>query len=217
MAKPVVYILDDNTDMVDLSAIILSSLDVKFQKYTDPRKMLAEFDGSAEGCLLVDFEMPELSGLQVLEKIGGWLPLFPAVLLTGHADVQITRNAMKSGAFDLLQKPFLGPELLELVGNALAWSKSIRLKNLESVTVWTAMQSLTNRELEVLGLILAGMASREIGEKLNISRFTADHHRANILNKLKLPTIGALLSQVTRAKTLFENEHSNFRVTANNS
>lgn len=99
-----------------------------------------------------------------------------------------------------------GPELLELVMSALSWSKNIRLKNLESVTLWAAMQSLSKRELEILDLILAGHASRDIGKKLNISRFTADHHRANILSKLELPTIGVLLSKVTRAKTLFESD-----------
>lgn len=218
MAKPVVYILDDDADMVEISSLILSGLDVKIKKYTDARKMLAEFDGCEEGCLLVDFQMPERSGLQVLEEIRGWLPLFPAVLLTGHADVDITLKAMKIGAFDLLQKPVAEHELLELVGNALAWSKNIRLKNADSVALWAAMQSLTRRELEVLDIILAGFSSREIGEKLNISRFTSDHHRANILSKLKLPTIGALLSQVTRAKLLFENNDANFRsTTAKNS
>jgi two-component system, LuxR family, response regulator FixJ len=214
MTKPMVYILDDDKDVVELVSILLNDSDFTIRKYTDPRKMIADFDGRLEGCLLLDYMMPELSGLGVLEKIKGWLPLFPVVLLTGHADVPTTLSAMKIGAFDLLEKPVAGPELLAMVGNALAWSKNIRLKNLESVTVWAAMQSLSCRELEVLDLILAGCASRDIGKKLKISRFTADHHRANILSKLELPTIGALLTAVTRAKTLFESDSSAVHATA---
>lgn len=206
LTKPTIYILDDDLDLVSLTIKMLDPFDVTIQKYTDPQKLLENFDGSLEGCLLLDFYMPSMNGAQVLEKIKGWLPIFPVVIISAGADMPMTLAAMKSGVFHLLQKPLSEHDLIEQVGNALSWSKNIRLKNTESLTIWSAMQKLSPREKQVLDLILEGLASREIGVKLSISRFTADHHRANILSKLGLPTIGALLTQVTRAKTVFERD-----------
>ncbi len=204
MKKPIIYILDDDLQAQHLTGLILGRLDATVQKFTDSYELLKKFEGNLEGCLLIDLSVPSVLDLQVLEKLKGWLPIFPVIMLTNPADIPMTQQVMKTRAFHSLQKPMTEQDLLQQIGDALSWSKNIRLKNMESVAVWSSMQKLSKRELEVLDLILAGLASREIGTKLSISRFTADHHRANILTKLELPTIRSLLSQVTRAKTIFE-------------
>jgi two-component system, LuxR family, response regulator DctR len=204
MNKSRIYILDDQQEVVDLAALFLTGLDVDLRKYTNPEKMLADFDGAVDGCLIVDLQMPNLNGIQVLERLRGWLPMFPVLFVTAFADIPLTVSIMQAGAFDLIQKPFSRDDLVKRVMLALAWSKDLRTRQKESIEIWIAIQSLTTREMEILDHLVAGMSSREIGEKLAISRFTVDHHRAHILSKLSVSTLSGLTSAVSRAKTLFE-------------
>ena len=212
MTRPIVYVLDDEVDMVDLVDVFLKDQNVELRKFTRPDDFLAEFDGTPEGCLVMDIQMPGLNGVQVLERISGWLPVFPVVFISGHANVPIAVTLMQQGAFDLIQKPFDREELITKTRRALDWSKDIRVKYKESAEVWSGMQTLTQRECEVMDLLLAGMSSREIAGKLDISRFTVDHHRAHILDKLKSPSLSGLTSVVSRAKSIFESGNNLVRL-----
>jgi FixJ family two-component response regulator len=212
MSRPVVYVLDDEADIVDLVEVFLKDQDVEVRKFTRPEDFLTDFDGTPEGCLIMDIQMPGLNGVQVLERIRGWLPVFPVVFISAHANVPITVTVMQHGAFDLIQKPFDREEIVKRTRRALEWSKDIRVKFKDSAETWSGMQSLTQREREIMDLLLAGMSSREIAAKLDISRFTVDHHRAHIMDKLKSPSLSGLTSAVARAKTIFESGSSIVRL-----
>jgi FixJ family two-component response regulator len=110
---------------------------------------------------------------------------------------------MQAGAFHVIQKPVIQQEIISCLEAALAWSRNLRKTQKESVEIWIAMRKLTLREAEILELLVDGLSSRDIGEKLTISRFTVDHHRARILSKLEVPTLSKLTSCVARAKALF--------------
>lgn len=203
--KPIIHILDADLRCQHLTGLVTGRLDATVQKYTAGHKLLKQIDGRRDGCILIDLTMPSVLDLKLMEKLKGWSPLFPVIMFTNQANTPITHQVTDTQAFDWLQKPTMEQDLIQQIADALSWSKNIRLKHMESVAVWSSVQKLTSRELEVLDLILTGQSSREIGTKLSISRFTADHHRANILTKLELPTIISLIGQVTRAKIVIEN------------
>jgi RNA polymerase sigma factor (sigma-70 family) len=204
LMKPTVYILDDEHEIVELISIFLADHQVEIKKFTKGEVFLEHFDGTNAGCLIMDIQMPGIDGTQVLEKIVGWLPVYPVLFVSAHANVPITVKLMQRGAFDLIQKPFTKEELVTRVERAIKWSQEIRQSHKESSVIWTGMQSLTQREKEILDLLLNGMSSKEIAEKLSISRYTVDHHRAHILDKLQCPSLSGLTSAVAKAKATFE-------------
>ena len=201
--KPTVYILDDEADIVELISIFLGEREIDLRKFTKGEAFLEQFNGINPGCLIMDIQMPGINGVEVLEKIQGWLPVFPVLFISAHANVPITVNLMQKGAFDLIQKPFTKEDLVGRVDRAIQWSRNVRDTHKEATATWNGMQSLTQREREILDLLLDGMSSKEIAEKLDISRFTVDHHRAHIMDKLKSPSLSGLTSAVARAKTTF--------------
>lgn len=138
-----------------------------------------------------------------LEKVRNWLALFPVLLVTGYADVPLAVSAIRTGAFDVIEKPIDTANLIKKVLGALHYSDTIWERNREEAETWTALQTLTPRETEILNLILEGHSSRTVGAKLEISPRTVDNHRVHIMTKLRAKSLGDLGRSVTRANTLF--------------
>lgn len=200
--KPIFYLLDDDHATLDLVEMHLEGMNGEVRKYTDAEAMLADFDGTKDGCLFVDLKMPGVTGMEVLQRMQAWAPIFPIIILSAYANVSMTVSIMRAGAFHLIEKPVIRDELLASLEAALSWAKDLRKKQKESIEIWIAMQTLTPRESEVLNFLVEGLSSRDIGEKLSISRFTVDHHRARILAKLSVSTLSKLTSCVARAKAV---------------
>lgn len=207
MERPIIYIVDDEPEIVELISVFLREINAEIRKFQNPEDFLQSFDGTRHGCVLMDIQMPGLTGIQVLDRISGWLSVYPVILVSGHANVPITVSAMKVGAYDVLQKPFTQTEITHQVKKALHWGVEMREKNGEVTQTWAAMQKLTPREKEVMNLLLEGHSSRDISTILNISRFTADHHRSHILEKLNCLSLSGMTSAVARAKAFFEANH----------
>ncbi len=164
---------------------------------------LSVFEPEQRGCIVMDERMPELSGLQALESIAKWLPIYPAILLTGYADVSLTVKVMKTGAFDVLEKPIEPDVLLAKIEEALGWALEVSERHTADVQVWSDMQTLTSREREILGMIIEGQSSRSIGNILQISARTVDNHRVHILSKMRAKSLSDLGRAVARATAIF--------------
>lgn len=200
-----IYIVDDDEDVREQMQSVL--IDAKFHVRSFPRAepFLEVFDAVGPGCLILDERMPGLTGTAVMARVSKWLPMFPVILVTGFADVGLAVEVMRSGAFDLLEKPFSNEELLARVRRAVERSVAIWERQREDTQNWMALQTLTPRESEVLDLILEGHSSRTIGAKLKISPRTVDNHRVHIMTKLRAKSLGDLGRAVTRARHLYEN------------
>ena len=148
------------------------------------------------GCLVLDVRMAEMSGLVLQEKLNELGVRIPVIVLTGHGDVAMAVQVMKAGAIDFVQKPYPEQALLDSINAALAMDAKARRLSRASADLEQRLDTLTDREREVLNLTLSGSTSKEIARELTISPRTVETHRKNILQKLEIHTVKDLLSRL---------------------
>ena len=134
--------------------------------------------------------------MEVLSELRETSKILPVILFTSTIDVQQTVDAMKAGAFDYLSKPFTQQALMEKVRTALAHNLKMLDHNRQHLDVLSALSQLTQRERQVLDMIVEGRTSKNIATSLGISSFTVDNHRARILDKMRAMTTGQLVQMV---------------------
>jgi len=137
--------------------------------------------------------MPGKNGLQLQEELNARHNLLPVIVLTGHADIPVAIRAMKLGAYDFLEKPYSDHELLECVKSALALGREINHTELEKARVATAIDSLTEREREVMQLVVEGNTNKTIAAQLGISEKTVEVHRSRVMDKTSARSLSELV------------------------
>jgi two-component system response regulator DctR len=195
LGLPVVYLVDDEDVVRDALAWLLRS-----------RRLLSEGFGSAEAfwqhlqaqrgggaawpaspvCLVLDVRMPGTSGLELFERLvdAALLPALPVIFLTGHGDVPTAVAAVKRGAFDFVEKPFSNNALVDRVEQALALSAADIARRREQSQRVRRTAELTERELEVMRLVVEGHPNKRIADELGISVRTVEVHRARVFEKM---------------------------------
>ena len=161
--------------------------------------MLAAFDLERMGCLVLDVRMAPLTGLVLFEQLRAAHPYCPpAIFLTGHADVPLAVAALKMGAADFLEKPFDDAILIERVEAALARDAAARDSLASRSHLQAQLRQLTEREREVMALILEGKLNKQIAEALDISIKTVEVHRARVLDKMAVKSAVELAGRLSR-------------------
>ncbi|NBT10994.1 MAG: DNA-binding response regulator [Betaproteobacteria bacterium] len=137
-------------------------------------------------CLLLDVRMPGMSGPELFERLAarGLLGRLPVIFLTGHGDVPTAVGAVKRGAFDFVEKPFSDNALVDRIEQALALSARALLAERAVLTMRTALQELTEREREVMSLVMEGLPNKLIADELDISVRTVEVHRSRVFDKM---------------------------------
>ena len=193
---PMVYLVDDEEVLRDAMAWLLRSRRLlsegfasaeAFEAMLDVR--LAQHGGrwpTAPSALLLDVRMPGMSGLALFDRLieRGLLPLLPVVFLTGHGDVPTAVAAVKRGAFDFVEKPFAGNALVDRIEQALAASRSFLQTQHGQDARDRALAELTEREREVMRLVIEGKPNKLIADALGISVRTVEVHRARVFDKM---------------------------------
>ena len=194
---PMVYIVDDEEVVRDALGWLLRSRRQLFEGFASAEAFLDFLDGLPEGgahwpncpsCLLLDVRMPGLSGLALFERLieRGLLQRLPVIFLTGHGDVPSAVDALKRGAYDFVEKPFSDNALVDRVLQALAQSgEAIALRDQDRL-LQQRVQELTEREREVMQLIVRGLPNKLIADQLNISVRTVEVHRARVFDKMEV-------------------------------
>lgn len=190
---PVVFVVDDDEAMRDSIACLLESVHLPCRKFGDASAFLEFCDASQMGCILLDIRMPGISGMELLERLKAKGISLPVIIITGHGDVSLAVRALKLGAFDFLQKPFNGHDLLDLVHAALQQVQENHQKNQKLDSLRSHFDMLTGREREIMELVVAGNPSKVIGTKLGISLRTVDIHRSNLMRKLNVRSVAELV------------------------
>lgn len=195
-----VYVVDDDPSARDSLCWLLGTEDIASSAYASAELFLDHWRGEWSGCILVDVRMPGKSGLQLQEELNARNNLMPVIVLTGHADVPVAIRAMKQGAYDFLEKPYSDNELLSSVKSALEQEREISNAESEKVRAARALENLTDRENEVMRLVVAGKTNKAIGTLLGISEKTVEIHRSRVMEK----TAAGSLSELVRICLLLE-------------
>jgi FixJ family two-component response regulator len=198
-ASSIVYVVDDDTDVRNALARLLTSAGSNVVTYESPQAFLDGFDRAACACLVLDLAMPGVNGLELQRMLEHGAIALPIVFLTGHGDVASSVQAMKRGAMDFLQKPVDDDVLLAAVAQALARAQSLRAAEEEQRRIADFIAALTPRELQVLAGIVAGRLNKQIAGDLGITEKTVKFHRANLMRKMKVRTVADLVKVAERA------------------
>ena len=186
----IIRLVDDDADLLEALGFMLRSEGWETRSYPTAKTFLESDNVDDPGCVILDYAMPEIDGLQLQEQLGKRNYPHPILFLTAHADVDMAIRAFKRGADDLLRKPIDAQELLAAVANAVEKDRHVDLEKAEREKQLYA--SLTGRERQVLELVLLGLMNCQVAERLGLSERTVEVHRANGYRKLGVRTIAEL-------------------------
>ena len=195
-----VYIVDDDEAMRDSLAWLLESQGFAVTAFASAEDFLAACHDGMAGCIVLDVRMPGMSGLELYEKLNARRCALPVIFITGHGDVPMAVSALKKGAADFIEKPFSDKDMLRLIEQCLALDRNNREKQQQAVGVKRRLANLTEREVEVMDLILAGKLNKQIADILNISIKTVEVHRGRIMDKMEARTVAELVQAVMRGR-----------------
>jgi FixJ family two-component response regulator len=191
--KPVVYVVDDDPSVLKSLERLLRSAGYEAKTFNSALEFLDFRHPDAPGCLVLDVKMPELSGLELQENLAGREIMFPVIFITGHGTVPMSVRAMKAGAVDFLQKPFLESDLLNIVSGAISADRQAKQEQRELKELRERLKTLTPREYEVFGLVVTGMLNKQVAFDLGTSEKTIKVHRARIMEKMGAKSLAELV------------------------
>jgi two-component system, LuxR family, response regulator FixJ len=201
LPTPVVYLVDDCPNDVRVIRRVCESIGLSIQSYESARALLAELPQDAQGCIVVDLLMPEMSGLQLHEELQIVGSTLPIIVLTGHADARTCREAFHRGVFDFVEKSPSYHDLVVVIQKAIESNQSRHTQDETRKTFLQDVQSLSPREIEVMELLSKGLSQKEIAEQMEISVQTASKHRSKVLEKLHVNNEVDLLKRMWAINT----------------
>ena len=191
-ANATVFIVDDDASVREALAWLLRSRRLLSQTFSggDAFEAMLEagFDPSQPSCLLLDVRMPGLSGLELFDKLvaRGLVEVMPVIFLTGHADVPTAVHMVQRGAFDFCEKPFSDNALVDRIEQAIRRSAQVLVERRQQQQLKARLGELTDREGDVLRLVVEGLPNKLIAEQLEISVRTVEVHRARVFDKMEV-------------------------------
>ena len=188
-----VYVVDDDASARDSLCWLLGTVKLRSRAFASAGDFLDAWSADWCGCIMLDMRMPEMNGLQVQQELVRCGNRMPVIVLTAHADVPIAIRAMKLGAHDFLEKPYSDDELLDSVREALAHERELDRADHERGVARHALANLTERERQVMRLVVDGRTNKEAAAELGISEKTVEVHRARVMTKTGARTFSALV------------------------
>jgi FixJ family two-component response regulator len=195
--EPLVHVVDDDEAMRDSLQWLLEGNGHRVRTHPDAGSFLACVDPSSDGCVLLDVRMPGMSGLELFEELRRReLPL-PVIFVTGHGDIPMAVRMLRKGAVDFLEKPFSDAQLLGCIEEALARSRILRERRGRRSEIERRFETLSQREREVLALIVAGRLNKQVADELGISIKTVEVYRARVMEKMGCDSLAELVQTMT--------------------
>jgi FixJ family two-component response regulator len=198
--EPTVFVVDDDRDLRRTLGWLVQSIGLRVETFESAAGFLAAYTPERPGVLVLDVRLHGMSGLELLERLGGADAPLPIIMMTGYGDFQMAVRALKGGAIDIFQKPFDDQEVLERIRQAIESDSETRRARSAKTSVQARLKTLTPRERAVLELLIAGKTSKEIAVDLDLSVRTVESHRAHIMEKMDVDTATKLVATVLQAR-----------------
>ena len=195
-----VFVVDDDPAMRESLSWLLQSAGLTVETFESAEHFLSRCDPSRPGCLLLDLKLPGKSGLELQNDLASRDLNLPIIFLTGYAEVPTAVRALKTGAFDFLEKPFGDETLLDCVRRALDQDRRNREAKEQISSVTVKLTRLSPREREVMELMIAGKPTKVIAAELGLSPKTVEVHRGRVMRKMEVRTLPHLVRQVMEAR-----------------
>jgi FixJ family two-component response regulator len=192
--KPIVFVVDDDVSIRESLELLIDDAGWRAEMFSSAREFLARPRSRSPGCLIIDVNLPDISGLDLQKLVVGERGGVPIIFITGYGDVPTTVQAMKAGAVEFLTKPFSNEVLLAAIQHAVNISKICLAREARIRDIGERYQSLTRREREVMRLVLAGRLNKVVASELGISEITVKAHRGNMMRKMKAESIPDLVN-----------------------
>jgi FixJ family two-component response regulator len=191
--EPIVFIVDDDDSFRRGLERLLRSVGLPVETFASAPDFMHRPPPEGPACLVLDVRMAGMSGLELQQELVAAGRSLPVIFLTGHATVGISVRALKTGAMDFLQKPVEDQLLLEAIYHALERDRQVRAQEAEHANLQLRADILTPRERDVFGLVVTGLANKEVAAVLGTSEKTVKIQRGRVMQKMQAPSLTHLV------------------------
>lgn len=199
-ARPIVFVVDDDVSVRESLELLITTADWQPELFASAKEFLGRSRALVPNCLVLDLSLPGLNGLELQMRIASERPDMPIIFITGHGNVPVTVQAMKAGAVDFLTKPVSNEVLLSAIQQALERSRIALSKEAQIQSLRDRYASLTDRERQVMALVVSGLLNKQVGGELGISEITVKAHRGKVMQKMKADSLPALVKMATQLR-----------------
>ncbi len=197
-ADSIVFVVDDDSSIREAIAILVKLAGLRVETFATAQEFLRSKRPDLPGCVVLDVELPGLSGLDLQRELTAHGIKHPITFITGYGDIPMSVRAMKAGALEFLTKPFRDQDLLDAIQQALERDRAARRHSREIAELRERFDALTSREREVMSLVVAGWLNKQIGFELGISEITVKIHRGRVMNKMGAQSLAELVRMTER-------------------
>jgi FixJ family two-component response regulator len=197
-ADSIVFVVDDDSSIREAIAILVKLAGPSVETFGTAQEFLRSKRPDLPGCVVLDVELPGLSGLDLQRDLTAHGVKLPIIFITGYGDIPMSVRAMKAGALEFLTKPFRDRDLLDAIQQALERDRAARRHSREIAELREHFDALTSREREVMSLVVAGWLNKQIGFELGISEITVKIHRGRVMNKMGAQSLAELVRMTER-------------------
>ena len=207
-ADAIVFVVDDDPSIREAIENLVKLAGLRVETFGTAQEFLRSKRPDLPGCVVLDVELPGLSGLDLQRELAAHGIKLPIIFITGYGDIPMSVRAMKAGALEFLTKPFSDQDLLDAIQQALERDRVARQRSKEIAELRKRFDALTSREREVMGLVVAGWLNKQIGFELKISEITVKIHRGRVMEKMGAQSLAELVRMTERLEILTAKDRS---------